>query len=110
MPESIESLLTNSRSTPYERKFLLPKRRENVTIIQTSTKSPCFGTKLGIAQSGLCTQTRTVYMTRLVNLILFLGCAVAFGHYYGLASLVQLTAVVAATLGLMRVLSSNRIH
>jgi len=48
-------------------------------------------------------------MIRLVNLILFLGCALVIAHYYGLGSLVQLTAGVAVALGLMRMLSSKRI-
>jgi len=50
-----------------------------------------------------------LYMIRLVNLILFLGCALVIAHYYGLGSLVQLTAGVAVALGLMRMLSSKRI-
>jgi hypothetical protein len=49
-------------------------------------------------------------MIRLVNLILFLGCALAIAHYYGLVSMVQLLAAVAVALGLMRVLSGKRIH
>jgi hypothetical protein len=49
-------------------------------------------------------------MTRLVNLILFLGCALAVAHYYGLGSTVELLGAVAVVLGLMRVLSGRRVH
>ncbi|MGP8197973.1 MAG: hypothetical protein ACLQU4_00545 [Limisphaerales bacterium] len=49
-------------------------------------------------------------MTRLVNLGLFLGCALAVAHYYGWESLVQLAAGVAVALGLMRMLSSKRTY
>jgi hypothetical protein len=49
-------------------------------------------------------------MTKLVNLTLFLGCALAVAHYYGLGSLFQLSAGVAVALGLMRVLSSKSSH
>jgi hypothetical protein len=49
-------------------------------------------------------------MIRLVNLILFVGFALAIEHYYGLASMVQLTAVLVGTLGLIRALSSKRLN
>jgi hypothetical protein len=60
--------------------------------------------------------TGTVYrkqgesMIRLVSLMFFLGCALMVAHYYGLGSMVQLLGAVAVALGLMRVLSSKRIH
>jgi len=49
-------------------------------------------------------------MIRLVSLMFFLGCALMVAHYYGLGSMVQLLGAVAVALGLMRVLSSKRIH
>jgi hypothetical protein len=50
-------------------------------------------------------------MIRLVNLIFFVGCALALAHYYGWGAALQLLAAVAVALGLMRVLSSKkRIH
>ncbi|MGD0812430.1 MAG: hypothetical protein ABSA83_02400 [Verrucomicrobiota bacterium] len=49
-------------------------------------------------------------MTRLVNLGLFLGCALAVAHYYGSASLAQMAAGVAVALGLMRMLSGKRTY
>jgi len=49
-------------------------------------------------------------MIRLVNLVFFLGCALAVARYYGLGSMVQLLGAVAVAVGLMRVLSSKRIH
>jgi hypothetical protein len=49
-------------------------------------------------------------MIRLVNLVFFLGCALAVSHYYGMASAVQLLTAIAITFGLMRILSSKRIN
>ena len=49
-------------------------------------------------------------MIRLVNLIFFLGCALAVGHYNGLGSTIQLLAAFAVALGLMRLLSSKRLN
>jgi hypothetical protein len=49
-------------------------------------------------------------MVRTVNLIFFLGCALAAAHYYGWASAIQVFAAVAITLGLMRILSSKRLN
>jgi hypothetical protein len=46
-------------------------------------------------------------MFRLLNLVFFLGCALAVAHYYGLGSMLELLAVVAVALGLMRVLSGK---
>src|SRR5271170_4632573 len=98
-----------------------PKNEFNFFIVKATGKDhncsnledeePVPWHKVGLSCNKDCAlQARIVYMGRLVNLILFLGCAVAFGHYYGWASLVQLTAVVAATLGLMRILSGKRIN
>jgi hypothetical protein len=49
-------------------------------------------------------------MIRLVILILFLGCALAVAHYYGLGSTVQWLGAVAVAVGLMRVLSGRRVY
>jgi hypothetical protein len=46
-------------------------------------------------------------MIRLVNLIFFVGCALMVAHYYELGSTIQLLAVVAVALGLIRVLSGK---
>ena len=50
----------------------------------------------------------SLFMIRLVNLVFFLGCALAVAHYYGLGSMGQVLAAVAVTAGLMRLLSGKR--
>lgn len=49
-------------------------------------------------------------MIRLVNLIFFVGCALAVCHYTGLSSSVLFFAVVIATLWLIRFLSQKRLN
>ncbi len=49
-------------------------------------------------------------MIRLVNLVFFLGCALAVGRYNGLGSTIQLLAAVVVALGLTRVLSGKRLN
>jgi len=49
-------------------------------------------------------------MIRLVNLVFFLGCALAVAHYYALGTTIQLLAAVAIAFGLMRVLRGKRIN
>ena len=49
-------------------------------------------------------------MFRLVNLIFFVGCALAVAHYSGLGSTIELLLSVSVAAGLMRILSSKRIN
>jgi hypothetical protein len=49
-------------------------------------------------------------MIRLVNLIFFVGCALAVAHYSGLGSTVELLIAVSVAVGLMRLLSSKRLN
>jgi len=49
-------------------------------------------------------------MITLVNIIFFLGCALAVARYYGLATAVQALGAVLVTFGLMRILSRRRIN
>lgn len=84
-----------------KKKFVVKARGERALFIH----------KPALEQSRVVVHHKQgLYMIRMVNLMLFLGCALAVAHYYGLGSLVQLTAVVAVALGLMRVLSGRRVH
>jgi hypothetical protein len=62
----------------------------------------------GHPTTGKMHNRQGMYMIRLVNLIFFLGCALAVAHYYGLGSTLELLAAVAV--GLMRLLSNRRVH
>jgi hypothetical protein len=49
-------------------------------------------------------------MIKLINLVFFLGCAIAVGRYYGWGSTMELLSVVIVSCCLMRLLSSRRIN
>jgi hypothetical protein len=49
-------------------------------------------------------------MLRLVNLVFFIGCALAVAHHYGFGSMFELLAAVICAGCLMRVLSSKRLN
>lgn len=50
------------------------------------------------------------YMIRLVNVIFFVGCALAVARYSGLGSTAELLVAVVVAVGLMRVLSKKRFN
>ena len=83
----------------------LVKLGEGGEIDYIINRGDCLGAKRGDggSEQGTC-------MIRVVNLIFFLGCALAAAHYYGWASAIQVFAAVAVTLGLMRILTSKRIN
>lgn len=49
-------------------------------------------------------------MIRLVNVIFFVGCALAVARYSGLGSTAELLVAVVVAVGLMRVLSKKRFN